>query len=170
MQTIYFTSESERRAVLPDATEDEAWRERTRLEMPDDNPGNFAPVCDRIHLKASQESKVPGPKADFVLPRLSLALRRHPPCVSASPSSPPLSPAQNPAARNWGGASVSSSPPLNAAMLLYAMRIKQKGPVYVFAVYAAVAEQTQRDFSPPFLPEIWPTARRFIARNHRCVL
>ena len=26
MQTIYFTSESERRAVLPDAAEDEAWR------------------------------------------------------------------------------------------------------------------------------------------------
>ena len=66
MQTIYFTSESERRAVLPDAAEDEAWRERTRLEMPDDNPGNFAPVCDRIHLKASQQSKVPGPKADFI--------------------------------------------------------------------------------------------------------
>ena len=123
MRTIYFTSESERRAVLPDATEDEAWRERTRLEMPDDNPGNFAPVCDRIHLKASQESKVPGPKADFVLPRLSLALRRHPPCVSASPSSPPLSPRSKPAARNWGGRSVSSSPSLNAAMLLYAMRM-----------------------------------------------
>ena len=71
MQTIYFTSESERRAVLPDAAEDEAWRERTRLEMPDDNPGNFAPVCDRIHLKASQQSKVPGPKADFIFAAIS---------------------------------------------------------------------------------------------------
>ena len=71
MQTIYFTSESERRAVLPDAAEDEAWRERTRLEMPDDNPGNFAPVCDRIHLKASQQSKVPGPGADFIFAAIS---------------------------------------------------------------------------------------------------
>ena len=59
MRTIYFTSESERRAVLPDATEDEVWRKRTGLEMPDDDLGDFAPVCDRIHLKTSQQSKVP---------------------------------------------------------------------------------------------------------------
>ena len=47
MQTIYFTSESERRAVLPDAAEDEAWRKRARLEIPDDNPGDFASVFGR---------------------------------------------------------------------------------------------------------------------------
>ena len=71
MRTIYFTSESERRAVLPDATEDEVWRKRTGLEMPDDDLGDFAPVCDWIHLKTSQQSKVPGPKADFIFAAIS---------------------------------------------------------------------------------------------------
>ena len=91
MQTIYFTSESERRAVLPDAAEDEAWRERTRLEMPDDNPGNFAPVCDRTHLKASQQSKVPGPKADFIFAAMSPCFAK----ISAARSRQPFIPASS---------------------------------------------------------------------------
>ena len=102
MQTIYFTSESERRAVLPDAAEDEAWRERTRLEMPDDNPGNFAPVCDRIHLKASQQSKVPGPKADFIFTAIE-------PCfanISAARSRQPFIPASSVAASHGRNADI----------------------------------------------------------------
>ena len=43
------------------------------------------------------------PKPNFILPRLSLALRRHPSRIRASPSSPPLPPRPKPAANNWGG-------------------------------------------------------------------